>query len=252
MLARNPDEAVAAAKPHLAAGNAVVLKILSPDIVHKSEVGGVRLGLITEHDVRQAAADILSRARAAKPDARINGVTVFPMIVRPKARELIVGMADDPTFGPVIVFGQGGTAVEVIDDKALALPPLDLTLARDLIARTRVSRILKAYRNVPAADERRHRAPPGQAGATRRGFSRDPRDRSQSGSGRRDRRHRRRARVSVAPAEPRRRRCRQPRFAIRPYPKEWERHLLLPDGTPLLCGRSGRKTSRCIRRSSPP
>ena len=75
------------------------------------------------------------------------------MIVRPKARELIVGLADDPTFGPVIVFGQGGTAVEVIDDKALALPPLDLALARDLIARTRVSRILKAYRNVPAADE---------------------------------------------------------------------------------------------------
>ena len=76
------------------------------------------------------------------------------MIVRPKARELIVGVADDPTFGPVIVFGQGGTAVEVISDKALALPPLDLELARGLIARTRVSRILKAYRNVPAADER--------------------------------------------------------------------------------------------------
>jgi acetyltransferase len=72
----------------------------------------------------------------------------------PKARELIVGVADDPTFGPVIVFGQGGTAVEVISDKALALPPLDLALARRLIARTRVARILKAYRNVAAADER--------------------------------------------------------------------------------------------------
>ena len=75
------------------------------------------------------------------------------MIVRPKARELIVGIADDPTFGPVIVFGRGGTAVEVIDDKALALPPLDLKLAHELIARTRVSRLLKAYRDVPAADE---------------------------------------------------------------------------------------------------
>ena len=75
------------------------------------------------------------------------------MILRPKARELIAGIADDPTFGPVVVFGRGGTAVEVIDDKALALPPLDLKLARDLIARTRVSRLLKAYRNVPAADE---------------------------------------------------------------------------------------------------
>ena len=73
------------------------------------------------------------------------------MIIRPKARELIAGIADDPTFGPVIVFGRGGTAVEVINDKALSLPPLDLNLARDLIARTRVSRILGAYRNVPAA-----------------------------------------------------------------------------------------------------
>jgi len=59
-------------------------------------------------------------------------VTVFPMVVRPKARELIVGIADDPTFGPVMVFGQGGKAVEAIDDKALALPPLDLALARSL------------------------------------------------------------------------------------------------------------------------
>ena len=153
-LARNADEAVAAARPHLAGGTPVVLKIQSPDIVHKSEVGGVRLNLASENAVRQAATEILARARAAKPNARISGVTVFPMIVRPKARELIVGVADDPTFGPVIAFGQGGTAVEVISDKALALPPLDLALARSLIARTRVSRILKAYRNVPAADER--------------------------------------------------------------------------------------------------
>ena len=75
------------------------------------------------------------------------------MIVRPQARELIAGIADDPTFGPVIVFGCGGTAVEVIDDKALALPPLDMKLATDLVGRTRISRTLKAYRNVPAVKE---------------------------------------------------------------------------------------------------
>ena len=74
------------------------------------------------------------------------------MLLRPKARELIIGLADDPTFGPVVVFGSGGTAVEVIDDKALALPPLDLKLAADLINRTRVSRLLRGYRNVPPAD----------------------------------------------------------------------------------------------------
>jgi acetyltransferase len=72
------------------------------------------------------------------------------MVVRAKARELILGLADDPTFGTVIVFGRGGTAVEIINDKALALPPLDLTLARDLIERTRVSRLLRAYRDVAA------------------------------------------------------------------------------------------------------
>jgi hypothetical protein len=114
----------------------------------------VRLNLTSERAVAEATSDILKRARAAKPDARITGVAVFPMIVRPKARELIVGVADDPTFGPIIVFGQGGTAVEVISDKAMTLPPLNLALAQRLIARTRVSRILEAYRNVPAADER--------------------------------------------------------------------------------------------------
>ena len=124
-----PDEAVAAATPHLAKDVPVVLKIQSPDIVHKSEVGGVRLNLTSERRRARGRSRHSGRARAAKPDARIAGVTVFPMIVRPKARELIVGVADDPTFGPVIAFGQGGTAVEVISDKALALPPLDLAPA---------------------------------------------------------------------------------------------------------------------------
>ncbi len=153
LLARDPEEAAAVAAPLLAGGSAVVAKILSPDIVHKSEVGGVRLNLISERAVHEAVADILARAKTARPDARIRGVTIHPMIVRPKARELIAGLADDPTFGPVVVFGRGGTAVEVIGDKALALPPLDLALARELIARTRVARVLKAYRDVPAADE---------------------------------------------------------------------------------------------------
>jgi acetyltransferase len=85
---------------------------------------------------------------------RIDGVLVQPMVVRPKARELVAGLIDDPVFGPVVSFGRGGTAADVINDRALALPPLDLRLARELIERTRVSRILKAYRDVPAADER--------------------------------------------------------------------------------------------------
>ncbi|HYA05966.1 MAG TPA: acetate--CoA ligase family protein, partial [Xanthobacteraceae bacterium] len=232
-LARNPDEAVATARPHLAAGNAVVLKILSPDIVHKSEVGGVRLNLIAEQDVRQAAADILQRAHAAKPEARIAGITVFPMIVRPKARELIVGVADDPTFGPVMVFGRGGTAVEVINDKALALPPLDLALARELIGRTRVSRVLKAYRNVPAADEQAIALLLVKLSQLVADFAEiseidlNPVLADETGVIAVD------ARLAVAAVTPRHG-GRAGRFAIRPYPKVWERHAALPDGTKLL------------------
>jgi acetyltransferase len=234
-LARDPDEAVAAAKAHLANGDPVVLKILSPDIAHKSEVGGVRLGLASEQAVRQATVEILNRARAAKPGARIIGVTVFPMIVRPKARELIVGLADDPTFGPVIVFGQGGTAVEAISDKALALPPLDLSLARDLIARTRVSRTLKAYRNVPAADETSIALLLVKLSQLAADFPEireidlNPVFADETGVIAVD------ARVLVAAVQQGcRRRLGHPRFAIRPYPKDWERHIVLQDATRIF------------------
>ena len=148
-----PEQAVALAQSLFAQGNKVVLKVLSRDITHKSDVGGVVLNLATADEVRTAATDILARARKLRPDAKLAGVLVQPMVLRSKARELIIGIADDPTFGPVIVFGRGGTAVEIINDKALALPPLDLALARELIARTRVSRLLAAYRDVPAVKE---------------------------------------------------------------------------------------------------
>ena len=151
--AHNAVEAVAAAEPILAAGQSVVVKIMSPDIVHKSDIGGVRLNLTSAKAVAEATDDILSRARAAKPDARFVGVTIHPMIQRPRARELIAGIASDPTFGPIIAFGAGGTAVEVINDKALALPPLNGPLARDLMARTRIARLLRGYRDVPPAAE---------------------------------------------------------------------------------------------------
>jgi acetyltransferase len=144
------EQAVAHAATLFAQGATVVLKIMSRDIVHKSDVGGVVLNLTSADAVRKATADIRARAKALRPKARISGVIVQAMMVRPKARELILGLADDPTFGTVIVFGRGGTAVEIINDKALALPPLDLQLARDLIERTRVSRLLRAYRDVPA------------------------------------------------------------------------------------------------------
>jgi acetyltransferase len=234
-LARDPAEAAKAAEPLLADGGTVVVKILAPDIVHKSEVGGVRLNLTSTRAVADAAADILGRAKAAKPDARITGVTIHPMILRPKARELIAGLADDPTFGPVIVFGAGGTAVEVISDKALALPPLDLKLAHDLIARTRIARVLKAYRDVPAADESGIAlvlVKLAQLAADIpeiRELDLNPLIADHTGVIVVD------ARVAIGPAAPGKYGSRgHPRFAVRPYPKELEKHVALRDGASIF------------------
>lgn len=133
-------------------GFPVVLKILSPDISHKSDVGGVALKLESRQEVVQAAQGMLQRVAALRPDAALAGFTVQAMVRRPHAHELIVGAATDPIFGPVILFGQGGVAVEVIGDRAVALPPLNLALARDLISHTRVSRLLAGYRDRAAID----------------------------------------------------------------------------------------------------
>ncbi|HVP85055.1 MAG TPA: bifunctional acetate--CoA ligase family protein/GNAT family N-acetyltransferase [Rhizomicrobium sp.] len=133
-------------------GTAVALKIQSPDIVHKSDVGGVVLGLRTPASVRDAATAMQKRIGEALPNAKLEGFLVQEMIVRPSAHELIAGMTVDPTFGPVLLFGQGGTAVEVIGDKSLTLPPLNLALARSTMERTRVFRQLQGYRDRPAAD----------------------------------------------------------------------------------------------------
>ena len=229
-LARDPDQAARAATPLLAEGSTVVVKISSPEILNKSDVGGVRLNLTSERAVHDATAEILQRARAMKPKARIDGVTVHPMILRPRARELIAGLADDPTFGPVVVFGRGGTAVEVINDKALALPPLDLNLARDLIARTRVSRVLKSYRDVPAADENAVAlllVKLAQMAADLpeiRELDINPLLADTDGVIAVD------AQVSIAAVSSAVRGSGHYRFAIRPYPKEWERHAALKDG----------------------
>lgn len=135
-----------------AIGYPVALKILSPDISHKTDVGGVALDLESADAVVKTARAMRRRVAALKPDARITGYTVQRMARRPRAHELIIGAAVDRLFGPVILFGQGGTAVEVVADKAIGLPPLNDVLARDMIARTRVARLLGGYRDRPAAD----------------------------------------------------------------------------------------------------
>ncbi len=147
-----PANALAAADEATRLGFPVVLKILSEDISHKSDVGGVALNLNDEGDVRAAAQAMLVRVGKSHPDARIEGFTVQQMVKMPQAQELIIGASIDPTFGPVILFGQGGTAVEVMKDSAMALPPLNAPLARALIERTRVAKLLGGYRDVPAAN----------------------------------------------------------------------------------------------------
>jgi len=148
-----PPEPQAAVYAAETLGYPVVLKILSHDISHKSDVGGVRLNLHDAAEVTQAAQSMLERVAAVRPEAHLEGFTVQPMVHRHHAHELIVGASIDPLFGPVILFGQGGTSVEVVADRALALPPLNTSLAQALVDRTRVARLLRGYRDVPAADQ---------------------------------------------------------------------------------------------------
>jgi acetyltransferase len=145
-------DAEAAATAAAAIGFPVVLKIRSPDITHKSDVGGVALNLSSPEQVRAEALAMLARVKAAQGTARLDGFLVQEMVRRPGALELIVGLVDDSVFGPVVMFGQGGIAVEQLNDTTLELPPLNAALARAAVARTRVWRLLEGYRGQPAAD----------------------------------------------------------------------------------------------------
>ena len=130
----------------------LVAKVISHEVSHKSEVGGVVLGIATVAEAIAAAEGIAERLASAEPPATLAGFALQPMIDRASSHELILGVARDPVFGPVILFGAGGIAVEVLRDTAVALPPLDASLARDLISQTRVSRLLEGYRGIPPAD----------------------------------------------------------------------------------------------------
>jgi acetyltransferase len=149
VLVATEEEAATAA---MRIGFPVALKIRSPDLPHKSDVGGVALNLGRAERVLDEAAAMRARVEKARPHARIEGFMVQPMVHRPEAIELILGVSTDAVFGPVIMFGQGGTAVEVLQDTAIELPPLNEALAQALIARTRVSRLLNGYRDRKPAD----------------------------------------------------------------------------------------------------
>ncbi|GAB5377911.1 MAG: bifunctional acetate--CoA ligase family protein/GNAT family N-acetyltransferase [Acuticoccus sp.] len=223
-VAATPDEAAAIAAEMTAnhGERLFAVKILSRDISHKSDVGGVSLNLDGAEEVREAARSMLDRVGKAMPEARIEGVVVQPMVRRSGAHELLLGISDDATFGPVMLFGAGGTSVEVVADKALALPPLDTVLAADMIGRTRIARLLRGYRDKPAADL-------DGIVATLMRLSRLAADMPQireldinplladsAGVIALDARIRVAPAAAVAPGG-------NPRFAIRPYPAQWDR-----------------------------
>ena len=224
------DEAEKLAAGLLQEHEAVVIKIASKDISHKSDAGGVALNITTAEAARETAKAMESRVRKAVPDAHLEGFSVEPMIKRPRAHELILGIGDDALFGPVILFGAGGTATEVVADTAVALPPLDHRFARDLIERTDIFKLLKGYRDRPAADLE-------AIGDTLVRISQliidhpgireldiNPLLADENGILSLD------ARIRIEPAEAG---LRGPntRLAIRPYPSQWETQAKTPSGT---------------------
>jgi len=132
-------------------GYPLVMKIHSPDIMHKTEAGGVKLDIRNESDVRAAYEKITGSARAHQPQAAILGVTLQPMIER-GGHEIFLGCKADDNFGPIILFGMGGVLAEIFEDRAIGLLPINRTLARRLMERTRVYSLLQGYGNRPAAN----------------------------------------------------------------------------------------------------
>ncbi|MES9922585.1 MAG: bifunctional acetate--CoA ligase family protein/GNAT family N-acetyltransferase [Candidatus Thiodiazotropha endolucinida] len=148
-IARSANEALILAE---SIGFPVAMKIYSPDISHKSDAGGIRLNISNAQVVRSTYRDLIEQVKETRPEANVEGVTVEQMYQSPNGRELLIGIVRDPVFGPVISFGSGGTAVEVMGDSAIALPPLNRSLASDLIDRTKAAKLLSQFRHMPPAN----------------------------------------------------------------------------------------------------
>ena len=149
MVAHSPNEALLIAQQ---LGFPVAMKVNSHDITHKSDAGGVLLNLNNAHEVRAAYQQIHDNIKRNRPNAKMDGISIEPMIVKANGRELMIGVTNDPVFGPVITFGAGGTTVEIMGDRAVTLPPLNNFLVKDLIQGTRIARMLGTFRNMPPAD----------------------------------------------------------------------------------------------------
>ncbi len=150
LVAHSPNEALLIAQQ---LGYPVAMKINSPDITHKTDSGGIRLNLANAQAVRGAYHDIIENVKHNRPDATLDGISIEPMIVKPNGRELMVGVICDPIFGPIITFGAGGTAVEILKDRSVTLPPLNNFLVKDLIQGTRIAKMLGTFRHMPPVNQ---------------------------------------------------------------------------------------------------
>jgi len=146
-VAGTPEEAVKFAEE---IGYPVVLKIVSPDIIHKFDVGGVVLNLNSYNEVENAYEHILKNVKRHKPDAKIVGMLVQEMA--PESTEVIVGATKDPQFGPALMFGLGGIFVEVLKDVTFRIAPINESDAREMITEVKAYPILRGYRGQPPAD----------------------------------------------------------------------------------------------------
>jgi acetyltransferase len=211
-------------------GYPVALKIISPEITHKSNVGGVALNLDNPEALRLAAETMGSRVAELRPGVRIAGLAVQAMVRRPDAYELIVGVSTDLFFGPVILFGHGGRAVEALDDRAVGLPPLNATLADELLSRTRIARLLRENRDRATADLNAIRLTLIQISQLIVDIPEiveldiNPLLADERGVIALD------ARIAIEPAT----RSGPARLAIRPYPRELEEYVVLRSGRKLL------------------
>ncbi len=149
LVAHSPTEALLIGQQ---LGYPVAMKINSHDISHKSDAGGVMLNLRNAHEVRAAYQQILDNVQRHRPEAKLDGISIEPMIIKPNGRELMIGVTTDPVFGPVITFGAGGTTVEIMGDRAVALPPLNQFLVKELIQDTRIAKMLGKFRNMAPAN----------------------------------------------------------------------------------------------------
>ena len=233
-MAATPEEAERLCEPFFRTANHCVAKLISPDLPFKSRIDGVRLGLESPVAVRHAAEELIAKTCRDYPEARIEGISIHPMLEDRHGLELYMGLAETPDFGPVLVFGHGGTSIEESEDIALELPPLDLNLAEAQIGRTRIAKLLDGGPSRPALD----RAALSEALVKLSQITIDipeiqeldinPMVSLPTGLIALD------ARMTLCHPEKRPGRTGRSRLAIAPYPQEWEQHLTLKDGRDIF------------------